>query len=93
MLTTRSGGVRTPIRVLDFATSVHTVKPVYNGHPRDLRNTGTLKILTGRRGLMSILMACHTKTLHARKHTGRDGDIGDIWKALTILNSRCINLQ
>ena len=47
-----------------------TVEPVYNGHPRDLSNwplnTGSLKILTGR-GLMSILMAYHTKTLHARK--------------------------
>ena len=41
-----------------------TVEPVYNGHPRDLRNwplnTGSLKMLTGRR-LMSILMAFHTK--------------------------------
>ena len=42
---------------------LNTVEPVYNGHPRDLRNwpldTGSLKILTGR-GLMSILMAYHT---------------------------------
>ena len=47
-----------------------TVEPVYNGHPRDLRNwplnTGSLKILT-ERCLMSILMAYHTKTVHARK--------------------------
>ena len=58
---------------LDFRRTVRnvtTVEPVYNGHPRDLRNwplnTGSLKILTGR-GLMSILMAYHTKTIHARK--------------------------
>ena len=55
----------------------NTVEPVYNGHPRDLRNwpllkyrwplnTGSRKILTGR-CLMSILMAYHTKTVHARK--------------------------
>ena len=48
----------------------HTVDSVYNGHPRDLRNwplnTGSLKILTGR-CLMSIFMAYHTKTVHARK--------------------------
>ena len=48
----------------------HTVEPVYNGHPRDLKNwplnTGSLKILTGR-CLMSIFMAYHTKTVHARK--------------------------
>ena len=48
----------------------NTVEPVYNGHPRDLKNwplnTRSLKILTGR-GLMSILMAYHTKTLHTGK--------------------------
>ena len=51
-------------------TSGTTVEPVYNGHPRDFSNwplnTGSLKTLTGR-GLMSILMAYRTKTLHARK--------------------------
>ena len=51
-------------------TFVTTVEPVYNGHPRDLRNwplnTRLLKLLTGR-GLMSILMAYHIKTIHARK--------------------------
>ena len=47
-----------------------TVEPVYNSHPRDLRNwllnTGSLRILTGH-GLMSILMAYHTNTFYARK--------------------------
>ena len=45
------------------------VEPVYNCHPWDLTNwllnTGSLKILR-RRGLMSILMAYHAKTLQAR---------------------------
>ena len=49
---------------------VSTVEPVYNGHPRDLRNwllnTRLLKILIGC-GLISILMAYHIKALHARK--------------------------
>ena len=58
---------------LNFASyhqNYATVEPVYNGHPRDLRNwplnTGSLKILTGR-CLMSILMVYHTKKFHARK--------------------------
>ena len=55
---------------VSMAALSYTVEPVYNGHPRDLRNwplnAGALKLLTGR-GLMSILMAYHTKTLHARK--------------------------
>ena len=48
----------------------HTNPAVYNSHPQDLRdlllNTGSLRILNGH-GLMSILKAHHTKTLHARK--------------------------
>ena len=47
-----------------------TVEPVYNGHPRNLRNwplnTGSLKILTGR-GLVSISMAYHTKKTSRKK--------------------------
>ena len=50
--------------------NINTVEPVCNSHPWYLRNwplnTGSLKILTGR-GLMSILMAYNTKTLHAWK--------------------------
>ena len=43
---------------------------VHKGHPWDLKNwplnTGSLKLLTGR-GLMPILMAHHTRTLHVRR--------------------------
>ena len=62
-----------------------TVEPVYNGHPRDLRNwplnTGSLKTLTGR-GLMSILMAYHTKTFHAKKTVGQS----TLFQAINTLN-------
>ena len=47
------------------------VEPVYNCHPWDLTNwllnTGSLKILRGR-GLLSIFMAYHTKTLQPRNN-------------------------
>ena len=63
-------GHRTLLQFTRKLCNSNTVEPVYSGHPRDFRNwplnTGSLKILTGR-GLPSILMAYHTKTLHAKK--------------------------
>ena len=54
--------------------NINTVEAVYNGHPRDLRNwplkTGSLKRLTGR-GLMSILMAYHTKNTSCKETIGQ----------------------
>ena len=53
-----------------YRLKASTVEPVYNGHSQDLKNwplnTGSLKLLSGH-CLMSILMAYHTNTLHARK--------------------------
>ena len=74
--------------------NINTVEPVCNGHPRYLRNwplnTGSLKILTGR-GLMSILMAHHTKHfMHGNNRTINTLSGGQYYKQSSVPTCNCI---